>query len=306
MLIPNDLLSIIALQPGLRFAGPNQISAHEAKLLSWMGEQVFTGAGVCIDAGCGSGGSSRAICEGLARNRHIIRPKGQLHCFDRFVFDHESYRSFLVPRLPTPDIGGSFLHHFLENIGPHIEIVSVHDGDLHQQVWDDTPVEILFIDIAKTMALHQTATALFFRSLIPGKSFIIHQDFERPNLHWIHTSIGYLMDECPIAGEIVGSSLILRVDNVIPTEKIDRLVRDDFTLDERLGFLDRVLREVKPTRSDVAFDPAENYRLTRAFLHAHHGDCYSAALIAKECRDRDYFRAHKAYEWMLSAVARPA
>jgi hypothetical protein len=283
--------------------GPTQIVKNEARLLSWLAENMYSEAGVIIDAGSGTGGSSHAICHGLARNKKISSPVNKLHCFDRFILDHESYRGFLVPDLPTIEMGDSFLPHYLVNMKEYLPYCLIHAGDLLGQIWDETPIEILFLDLAKSLKLFQKAVELFYLAMIPGQSILIHQDFERPNLHWIHTSIGYLLDEMRVSGEIVGSSLVLSVCSRISKKKIERIVRDDFTLEERLGFLDRALQAIPPIRCG-SFDVSENYRLTRAYVHAHHGDFATAQQLANDCGRRDYFKAQRSYDWMIATVGR--
>lgn len=90
--LPQDLAARLAGQPVSLPTGPSQISVGEVRLLSWLAEHRVTGRGVCVDAGCGTGGSSHAIATGLSRNPRIGATPNRLPCFDRFLFDPESYR----------------------------------------------------------------------------------------------------------------------------------------------------------------------------------------------------------------------
>lgn len=300
--LPPDLRARLARQPLTLPLGPSQISEEEARLLSWLAEHRVGERGVCVDAGCGTGGSSHALATGLVRNPRLGSPAHRLHCFDRFLFDHESYRGFLVPSLAEPEPGGSFLPHFLANMAAFLPLCLIHAGDLGGQVWDETPIALIFVDLAKTETLFRRTVALFYRRVMPGAGLVVHQDFERPNLHWIQTSTAYLLDEWPVAGPVIGSSLVLEARHPLPAHKIARLLADDFSLDERLALLDRLGAAVPA--EGMGFDLGEHHRLTRAYLHARHGDPDTARRIAADCAARPYFARNRAYDWMIASVGR--
>jgi len=194
------------------------LGANEVKLISFISEKYFRGNGKIIDAGCGSGGSTLAILDGLIKNKNILSTSGILHCYDKFLFDHKNYKLFF----PNDDLemNETFIHLFYRNLGNLKSMVTAHSGDLIDQIWNpNIDVEILFIDLMKTKALASKCIQIFFPSLSPG-SIIIHQDFERPHLYWIHLSCAHLKDYLTPISELIDCTLVYQVNDNIPVEVI--------------------------------------------------------------------------------------
>jgi hypothetical protein len=298
-----DILSVTASHRLSRRPPACMLSASETRLLSALTARHFEGRGLIVDAGCGTGGSTVCLCDGLFQNAAIDRQRVWVHCFDRFIFDHPEYYRFLANGLPPPARNQTFIHHFFHNLGASRDLCMVHAGDFHAAVWDDTPIELLFVDIAKTRSLLCKVISLFFKRLIPGVSIIVHQDFDRPNLFWIIESVGYLLDFCQIVGGVVGASIVLKVQERIPDERITKLLHDDFTPVERLQNVRRALDTLRHRNTELP-DADRRFRLTEAYIHLQHGDPDLALRIAGELKDDEYFVVHKDLHWMIDAVLR--
>ena len=81
----------------------------------------------------------------------------------------------------TVELGQSFEAVYWRSVAPFADRVRVHKGDLLDQTWPaDDPIEILFVDVAKTLALSGKVLTEFFTRLINGKSLVIQQDFSPP------------------------------------------------------------------------------------------------------------------------------
>lgn len=113
----------------------------------------------------------------------------------------------------------------------------IHEGDICEAGRDIDPVEILYIDMAKRRSTFQCIVDRFYRRLIPGQTLLIHQDFGRPRLAWLHYGAGYLMPYFEVAAAPVDATLLLRLVNEIPAEVVARLMNDDFSTEEKLHYV---------------------------------------------------------------------
>jgi hypothetical protein len=78
------------------------LTSAETKLLSYLCFATYEGRGVVIDAGCGTGGSTFSLADDLMRNRAAKTDYAGIHAFDRFIYDHSSYKDFFNPSLSDP------------------------------------------------------------------------------------------------------------------------------------------------------------------------------------------------------------
>src|SRR6202012_5380603 len=117
-------------------------------------------------------------------------------------------------------------------------MIASHAGNFLDQKWSGDPIEILFIDVAKTAALNAHAIGEFFPNLVPETSIVVHQDYFHCWHPHIHVSMEFLSDEFELLDEHVEfQSRVWRLVKPIPPEKIARLKADDLNLDERLALL---------------------------------------------------------------------
>jgi hypothetical protein len=150
------------------------LSEQERKLLFWLTEEYQRDRGAIVDAGCFVGGSTLALAEGLQRSPHGSRA-GRIHVFDRFEVEPYMADSYFADR--GLSAGESFRPLFDENTRGVSDLLTVHEGDLEAHPWPpDLPIEILFIDIAKSWELNDLVVRQFFPRLIPDRSVIVQQD----------------------------------------------------------------------------------------------------------------------------------
>lgn len=80
--------------------------------------------------------------------------------------------------------------------------------DFHDEKWEKSPIENLFIDIAKMWKLSFYITLEFFTNLIPDKLIIIQQDMHYISCPWI-CSINYkLKENCEYLTSITKHSIL--------------------------------------------------------------------------------------------------
>src|SRR5205814_9280033 len=140
--------------------------------------------GAIVDLGCFLGGTTIALADGLALNRRAHRQ--QIHAYDLFTWN-EGYEAWaketeLAGRFAP---GESFLPEFLKRTEQWRDSISVHKEDLREARWAGGPIELLYIDAMKSPKVAGAIALNFFPHLIPGKSYIAHQDFPHYVTWWI-------------------------------------------------------------------------------------------------------------------------
>lgn len=181
---------------------------HEQHWLRTYAAQTYRGTGAIVDLGCFLGASTISLAQGLALNSKI-RQK-QIHAYDLFIGD-EFYEAWAkgkqVEGLLTA--GGSFLPEFLRRTQKWRDQIVVHEGDLRYARWEKEPIEFLFIDAMKSPELATAIASEFFPQLVPGQSYVAHQDFAHYYTSWIHLLQFRLRDCFEVIADIPGSGTVV-------------------------------------------------------------------------------------------------
>ena len=181
---------------------------HEQHWLRSYAAQTYRGTGAIVDLGCFLGASTISLAQGLALNSKI-RQK-QIHAYDLFIGD-EFYEAWAkgkqVEGLLTA--GGSFLPEFLRRTQKWRDQIVVHEGDLRYARWEKEPIEFLFIDAMKSPELATAIASEFFPQLVPGQSYVAHQDFAHYYTSWIHLLQFRLRDCFEVIADIPGSGTVV-------------------------------------------------------------------------------------------------
>jgi hypothetical protein len=157
---------------------PRMLSADEQRYLTWLTETKYEGWGAVVDLGCWLGSSSACLAEGMRRSG---KP-GKVQSFDLFVWD-ASYMA-RDAKLDLRD-GDDFMPEFLRLTHPWADRISAKKQDLFDFHWNGGPVEILFVDAAKTWGLTNAIFQSFGPSIVPGKTRVVFQDFRYPQTMWL-------------------------------------------------------------------------------------------------------------------------
>lgn len=238
--------------PGCLENPKGMIGAEERSCYYWLGKEWYSGKGYVIDAGAFVGASTFCFAAGVhASGHHRFDGKPPIHAYDFFkVVDDYVGESISRDFRPVTK-GESYLDVFEYQIGRFGDLITPHPGDFMQQQWAGEPVEILFIDISKTLNLNAHVVNLFFRCLIPGQSIVIHQDYYHCWHPYIHYSMEYFRDEFELVDEHVEyQSRVWRLIKPLPKEKVDRIARNELGEEERMALLntliDRSSKVMKP------------------------------------------------------------
>jgi hypothetical protein len=221
------------------------LTTEEMQLFSWVAQHHYTGAGEIVDAGSFIGGSAAAFAHGLARNPRVTDRSGRIHSFDTF-----SFRPFFNKEIPALDGmrgGESFLGVFHEQVRRFDTSVTVHPGDLTRRTWRGGPIELLMVDCAKTAALNDHVLRQFFPALVPGMSWLLHQDFaSRSRLHWIHASMYLLRDHFEFVGGVEeGGTVFFRCQREVTADDVERVIAQQHDADV-VALADEAARHMAP------------------------------------------------------------
>jgi predicted O-methyltransferase YrrM len=215
-----------------RHVVPTMLSELELQLLRWSTHHYFQGEGEIIDAGSFLGGSTVAMAEGLSLNPIRSQQPIRIHSFDRFTLKPEELtRSYITPYKQITQ-AGNFRAAYEENIRPVQDLVEVEEGDLGLYHWDGRPIELLFVDVAKTALLNEHLLREFFTCLIPGKSLLIHQDFLWCETPWIPLSMYFLRDYFEILDDMAHGTRLYRCIKRVPLEKVKQFSYANLTQEE--------------------------------------------------------------------------
>lgn len=260
----------IELPPALT-AMRSMLTREEQQYLVWLGAEQVEGWGAVIDLGAWLGSSSAALAEGLRRAGRAIT----VQAFDRFIWEAEPGHmgSSAGVRLGG---GTDFLPMFLHEVGEYRSSIAPRRADLGSHHWDEGPIEILFVDAAKSWELANAILRGFAHALVPGKSRVVLQDYRLHEAYWlplIFESRPDLWSEAEAVGDGTTVTFTPRRDLTTPDALPAAYTDEDFPLPliERI-IRNRMARESKANRRRlvhtllrrvVADGTAEEWRAVR-------------------------------------------
>ncbi len=217
---------------------PTMLVPDELRLLNHLAEDYYSGSGVIVDGGAFLGGSTVALADGLRRNprRRRLGAEKPIHSFDRF--EVEEYARVFFP--DGVAAGTSFRDRFEGNIAPFADLVDVHAGDVRTHPWTGGPIEILFIDIAKSPQICDWVTWEFFPHLIPGRSLVVQQDYlYHHGVAWLHVTMELYADYFEYVCDTGVNSVVFLNTTAIPASVLRRQTVESLTISEKTALMDR-------------------------------------------------------------------
>ncbi len=162
--------SDVPAMPDVVYEIPAMLGREERRYLAWLTATQYEGFGAIVDLGCWLGGSSCALAEGLKRAGRSER----IHSFDLFQWEPD-YMEKDAP-LGQP-VGWNFMPEFERRTATYRAWIEPHKVDLTSFTWTGGPIELLFVDAAKSWRLTNSILAAFGPWLVPGRSRVIFQDY---------------------------------------------------------------------------------------------------------------------------------
>lgn len=170
------------------FRVPTMLTTREVNYLHWLTSKRCRGEGRVIDLGCFLGGSTMALVTGMEANP---RCTDKLLTYDCFVMDALAAESFVHQPYRA---GESFRPLFDVHLHRYASRIKVVEGWIPEDLPasggptlypEQAPIEVLFIDAAKTWGVHTTILQCLGPHLIPGVSIVAQQDFKHCWTYWI-------------------------------------------------------------------------------------------------------------------------
>lgn len=162
---------------------PRMLSADEQRYLIWLTQAKYEGWGAVVDLGCWLGSSSACLAEGFVRSGKA----GFVHSFDLFRWVRGYMEKDSDLRLPDD---ADFMPEFERLTAPWRDRVRAQKVDLFGYQWTGGPVEILFVDAAKSWGLTNAIFRGFASAVVPGRTRVVFQDFRYPETHWLPLILG--------------------------------------------------------------------------------------------------------------------
>lgn len=224
---------------------PSMLLKEERGFLYNYAHEIYRGQGCIIDGGPLFGGSTVSLCKGLTdRNWQHIK------CIDVFdLFKTEDYMiedykiSATGIEIPKP----SFKPLFDNYLKDYQHYIHVYAGDAMQSNWQAKPVELLFIDLAKSNDLNQYMVKTFFPHLIPGVSLLIQQDFIHDWTPWLPITMGYFKDYFSYVTHSYINSVVYKLEKPIPQKMIDDFDFMSYSFEDALKIYNKTVAPFEET-----------------------------------------------------------
>lgn len=149
----------------------SMLNYWEKRMLYWVTLHAYEAEGLILDQGAFLGSSALCFAAAL-RNRGFASPL--IHSYDLFRLGPFELQRHFPDDAPPGNVTRPM---FEANLAGYRDLVEVHEGDILCQRWPGDPIEILFVDVAKTSRIWDHVVAEFFPSLIPERSLVVLQDY---------------------------------------------------------------------------------------------------------------------------------
>ncbi len=188
-----------------------------------------------IDAGIFLGSSTLSFASGLRAQNESFKIGKPIRSFERAITTPAMYRDANIKeRYPT--VGQDYSEYLRELLDEVLHLCDLRIGDIRNQTHDGQAIEILFLDILKTMPIFEHCNRLFMPYLIPGQSVVIQQDFFW-HLDWfINAYMGYFKDNFEVLATAETSCAFLFKEGSQPLDGTSPFL--EFSDDEIIALID--------------------------------------------------------------------
>ena len=226
------------------------LSDEESRLLYWLARHYAEGKGEICDLGCFAGGSTARLAAGVADAGRTT----PVHAYDHFRISDPQKEKFLYPAGIAPFEGEDMEHAVASLLAPWTGIVQLHKGDIRRTRWSGNPVELLFVDAAKTPQSADLIAFGFYSSLIPGRSLLIQQDYLHWRQPWVPAQMELLAECFETACWCKNGTVVFRCTRAITPEDLKAGQVSDLDDTALLGLLQQALRRFphRPQRARLA------------------------------------------------------
>jgi hypothetical protein len=276
------------------------ISAEEKQYLYWLARTVWQGKGLVVEIGPWLGGSTWCLAAGMHDSGY--RADKRLVVYDNFI-----WRDFMSERAPI-DIspGDCFQAHFMKNISRYESIVDAYkrtlpdeiiysdkdaqskryvedeNVEVFSEVAGSAPVELLFVDGAKSwLGLRHLLVSVSDR-LIPGHSLLVCQDFKYWGTYWVPLMLTFLGKYLqPVHNVMTATTVAFRLTNGITQNDLVALASHiaDVPTEDALAAIDEAA-DYLVAAGDIL--GSAHVRLGKVMFLCHQNQVDRAALMFRE------------------------
>jgi hypothetical protein len=225
-------------------AVPTMIPDEEKKYLYWLGKEVWSGNGAVIEIGPWLGGSTVCLAAGMQASGNDTHKR--LHVYDNFI-----WREFMAERALLPlQSGDSFEDFFLKNIGNYKDVVQSYvralpdesiegNREAEKKRFRETekvplfegftkePIEILFIDGAKSLRGMRHLLQVLGSQFIIDKTLVVCQDYKYWGTYWVPLVMTRLKKYFePVHNVLNGTTVTFRLTSGLSSAIVSELEDD--------------------------------------------------------------------------------
>jgi hypothetical protein len=197
---------------------------EQAWLTRWAATER-QGTGAIVELGTWLGASSVA----LARR---LDGEATIDAYDSFRFDDIEARTAATPYASRWRNGDSFRLLYEARLGRHAIRVRVHEGDVADERWEGGPIELLFVDLAKTWDLWDHLCRSWVPH-VPVGGLILQQDWAHANTPWLHLWHHRWRRHLEPLDPVPASTMaVFRLVEPLPADAFEPVRLADFSSDE--------------------------------------------------------------------------
>ena len=221
---------------------PSMMSRDERALLITLARDFYRGDGVIIDAGVFCGASTVAFGQGIvgnpARDQILARWAKPIHTYEYGVVNPGMIAFFERHVVPGDwHVGDSFEGYLRTNIATVAGLVDLHMGDITTAQWYGAPIEIMFLDVLKSVDIQEGVMRTFLPMLKVG-GILIQQDYFIDGVPFVKLLQEHLSGHFEYIGEIQSTALF-RLVRPIPASLFTNDPISALSLDTKLALLDQ-------------------------------------------------------------------
>ncbi|MCP5433733.1 MAG: hypothetical protein H6923_10735 [Alphaproteobacteria bacterium] len=227
------------------------LGLEERQMLFYLTRVAYRGEGYVVDAGAYAGASAYCLAAGLARSPHSEARFARVHSYDLFRALDQYVADAITKDFKPIGIGGDYFDVFEFQTGHYRERIHAHPGDFLEHAPPDGPIEILFIDVAKTQTLNSHLVRNFLPRLIPGRSLIVQQDYYHAWHPFTQVTMEILRDHVEVLDPLIANqSRLYRLTSAPPPDLIAEIAEYAYPAEKLLATLDSAIeRDAGLTRA---------------------------------------------------------
>lgn len=262
---------------------PSMMSAMECEILYGLTKELYTGEGKIVDAGVFLGASTRLFGHAIKANANS---KAILEKFPQPVVTFEwaglgggmpaffERNNVETEGLLTETSFAPLLEKMIKDVRPTTDL---RLGDICAQTWDDTPIEICFLDVIKGDVINQFVFNLFMPRMIPGKSILIQQDYFIDRLPFLKVTQESLAPYFEYMGNVQSSGYFRLIKEIPPEVLAETINTKDVPIDKKLALIEQCADRVK-------FDEHRHYlvSLSKVLAYLQNRDIEGARAVFDE------------------------